>query len=356
MSISDKDELTKTKNGLDFSVLLKPPFIAVVFIFLIVVVFYKLVGWPIQVADKIEFLKALATACGGIAVLLNVYYAARNSQALRESAFAANKSANAALQNATAALKNAEVANTKQITERFAKAIEHLGHNEIAVRLGGIYTLEQIAKESPCLYYWNVMEVLCAFIREASLSNPPLEIINSPEVMRKKSFKLRTDIQAALTVIGRCRNKELEPHNIELFDTNISGVKFKNSDLQNLHFYGAKLQQAIFYQANLNEASFLGADLQEAVFQKVDLRDAIITASNLQKAIFIEVDLQNTEMILADLRGTYLKKAKNIELKHIKSARGNEETGLPEYLEPFREEIIRAWNDNWINSGTDYRN
>jgi uncharacterized protein YjbI with pentapeptide repeats len=350
MSISDKDELTKTKNGLDFSVLLKPPFIAVVFIFLIVVVFYKLVGWPIQVADKIEFLKALATACGGIAVLLNVYYAARNSQALRESAFAANKSANAALQNATAALKNAEVANTKQITERFAKAIEHLGHNEIAVRLGGIYTLEQIAKESSELYYWSVIEVLSAFVREVSLSNPPMEIINPPEAMRKKSLKLRTDIQAALTVIGRFRNKELEPHNIELFDTNISGAKFKNSDLQNLHFSGAKLQQAIFEQANLNKTSFLVADLQEVVFKEVDLQEASITAANLQKAIFIEVDLHNTEMIFADLRGTYLKKAKNLELKQIKSARGNEETHLPEYLEPFKEEIIKAWDKNWGGS------
>jgi hypothetical protein len=37
-----------------------------------------------------------------------------------------------------------------QITERFGKAIEHLGDKErLTVRLGGIYALERIAKDSP---------------------------------------------------------------------------------------------------------------------------------------------------------------------------------------------------------------
>jgi hypothetical protein len=35
-----------------------------------------------------------------------------------------------------------------QITDRFTKAIEQLGHEELDVRLGGIYALERIARDS----------------------------------------------------------------------------------------------------------------------------------------------------------------------------------------------------------------
>jgi len=53
----------------------------------------------------------------------------------------------------------------RRITESFAKATEQLGSGEIAVRLGGIYTLERIFQES-LNDYWLVMETLTAFVRE----------------------------------------------------------------------------------------------------------------------------------------------------------------------------------------------
>jgi hypothetical protein len=41
------------------------------------------------------------------------------------------------------------VAQESQITDRFTKAIEQLGSDKLAIRLGGIYALERIAKDSP---------------------------------------------------------------------------------------------------------------------------------------------------------------------------------------------------------------
>ena len=43
----------------------------------------------------------------------------------------------------------------RRITESFTKAIEHLGSDNLQVRLGGIYTLERISRESE-LDYWPV--------------------------------------------------------------------------------------------------------------------------------------------------------------------------------------------------------
>src|SRR3954465_11308549 len=58
----------------------------------------------------------------------------------------------------------------RRITESFSKAIEQLGSDKVEVRLGGIYSLERISKESPD-DYWTVMENLTAFVRERSRRN-----------------------------------------------------------------------------------------------------------------------------------------------------------------------------------------
>ena len=53
------------------------------------------------------------------------------------------------------------------MTERYTKAIEQLGEDKLDVRLGGIYSLERVARDSP-RDHPTVMEVLTAFIRVQS--------------------------------------------------------------------------------------------------------------------------------------------------------------------------------------------
>ena len=60
-----------------------------------------------------------------------------------------------------------ELTEQGQVTDRFTKAIEQLGSDKLDVRLGGIYALERIARDS-AKDHPTVMEVLTAFIREHS--------------------------------------------------------------------------------------------------------------------------------------------------------------------------------------------
>ncbi|MFN7523786.1 MAG: hypothetical protein ACK5RD_11680, partial [Aphanizomenon sp.] len=120
----------------------------------------------------VESLKVLGLFISGGAVIVNVYFAGKRAEAMEETAKAtnrnadaANKNAEAANKNAEAANKNAETANQKQITERFSKAIEQLGSDKPEVILGGIYTLERIARDSKP-DQWTIMEVLTAFVRQ----------------------------------------------------------------------------------------------------------------------------------------------------------------------------------------------
>ena len=61
------------------------------------------------------------------------------------------------------------------MTDRYTKAIEQLGSDKLDVRIGGIYALERMARDS-AKDHPTVMEVLTAFIREHSREPwPPID-------------------------------------------------------------------------------------------------------------------------------------------------------------------------------------
>jgi hypothetical protein len=108
------------------------------------------VRYVFNVKDRVDLeLKArqtMAQILGGAALLVGLYF---TSQTLH-------------------------VSQEGQITDRFTKAIDQLGKDSLTVRLGGIYALERIARNSES-DHWTVMEVLTAFVREYShgRSHPP---------------------------------------------------------------------------------------------------------------------------------------------------------------------------------------
>jgi hypothetical protein len=60
-----------------------------------------------------------------------------------------------------------ELTEQGQVTDRYTKAIEQRGSEKLDVRIGGIYALERVARDS-ARDHPTVMEVLTAFIREHS--------------------------------------------------------------------------------------------------------------------------------------------------------------------------------------------
>ena len=59
-----------------------------------------------------------------------------------------------------------EVSREGQVTERFTKAIDQLGNKDsLAVRVGGVYALERIARDSE-RDHGPIVEILTAFVRE----------------------------------------------------------------------------------------------------------------------------------------------------------------------------------------------
>jgi len=162
--------------------------------------------------------------------------------------------------------RNLVVTQEKQITERFSKAIEQLGDTNLSIRLGGIYSLERIAKDSPKDHV-TVMDILSTFVQETSPSSQGQEVINK-------------DVQAVLYVIGQ-RKDSLEPKNLgfTLDFTNLRGANFFRGDFRRFGFKLSDMRNADLRQANCSEADFTeaklsGSDLHGAIFTKAIVKDA----------------------------------------------------------------------------------
>lgn len=82
------------------------------------------------------------------------------------------------------------------------QSIEHTTPN-LEVRIGAIYALERIAQDS-LRDHIQIMEILCAYIRE----NAPAKSLEPTEGDFKRAVP-RTDIQTAITVIGRRSQKQI---------------------------------------------------------------------------------------------------------------------------------------------------
>ncbi len=238
--------------------------------------------------------------------------------------------------------------NERLITDRFSKAVEQLGSPKLEVRIGAIYALERISKDSK-KDYWTVMEVLTAFIREQSnlkTENKKKEQ-NTQEVSEPK-----IDIQAVITVLKRrsksYNNGEKEGLNLykvklqkanlwganiqqanlgganlqraNLWETNLQQASLFRANLQRASLFRANLQQASLFRANFQQAYLFRANLQQANLEEANLQQAYLVAANLQQADLEEANLQQANLRAANLQQAFLVGAKNLNHQQIKSA------------------------------------
>jgi len=273
-------------------------------------------------------------------------------------------------QNLKATQRNVEIAEDKQVTERFSKAVDMLSSASMHTRLGGIYALERIARDSDD-DYWQVMEVLTAFVRSESPWPPKteetetegataeanstdqvaeesaapsalvaaVEASQSVELQAKLSEQeqllqvweqeqkereerlaklpsLRTDIQAVMTVIGRrkYRYKEGETQRLDLSKTDLRQLQARGANLTGVDLTGAHLEHTFLIEVRLEEADLSEAHLEQAILWEAHLEHTFLIEARLEEA-----DLKNAFLEHADLREAHLEKA-NLVLAHLEHA------------------------------------
>lgn len=308
----------------------------------VVVALLLLLEWyiaPTKPGERKDLVLTLAQILGGAALLSGLYFTWRTLQVNREG----------------------------QITERFTRAIDQLGatgangNKNLEIRLGAIYALERIARDSET-DHWPIMEVLTAYIREhaprqsgvkSSEEDDPLDIgtVTSPQ----------PDIQAILTVLRR-RTRHYGRGEAEaialpwtdlrrapLLGANLAAAFLRGADLRQANFQAAVLWRADLKRADLRQANLSQADLRAADLQYADLRQANLVLANLwraafksnlvwatfteadlREAIFAEgCNLRGAVLQGADLRGADLRGANNLIQEQLEQAYGDATTQLP---------------------------
>ena len=199
------------------------------------------------------------------------------------------------LLKARATEKSVSIAHEGRLTERLTRAVTQLGDDNMAIRLGGIYALERLAKDSDT-DHGRVMDVLTAYVRENALRHAE----DAPQAANKPT----TDMQAILTVIGRRKTPGNNRHNARL-------------DLNHTRLVGADLKMADLTGADLTGADLTGADL---------------TGADLTDAKLLDANLLGANLLNANLLGANLSGSKYLRAEEVQSALNWRDTHLPDHL------------------------
>ena len=243
-----------------------------------------------------ELFKTLIQILGGVFLLSGLYFTWRNTYLTKEG----------------------------QITDRFNKAIDHLGSDKPAVRLGGIYALARIAKDSP-KDHWPIMEVLCAFLR--ARSSDALDSVS-------------TEVQAVVNVLGaRCAEYEsvdqcLDLRRINLRHANLRGALLNRAQFEESNLEGADLMRASLVAADCRGACFKGAHMREATLDGANFVAADLTAASLREASLRSCNILVTRFDGTVLIGADLSHAQFATKDQLASAICDKTTRMPSLLEP----------------------
>jgi hypothetical protein len=262
----------------------------------------------------------LLQGLGGLAVLAGAVFAYRQLQTGRD---------------------QLQTAQQGQVTERFNTAIGHLGKagdDNMDVRLGAIYSLEQIAKTSEGDRE-AIAEILTAYVRIHAAWRGRQWRGWRPSALasrdRLQGLRARApDVQAVMTVLGR---RELPPGKTDplllphvdlreagLIEANLEGADLRGANLERADLRGANLRRAHLEGANLGRAHLEIPNrrtqdrLREEGLIKADLQGADLGGADLQGADLRGANLQGANLQGADLRGA-----------NLEGARCNADTVLP---------------------------
>ncbi|MGB3297971.1 MAG: pentapeptide repeat-containing protein [Phormidesmis sp.] len=234
--------------------------------------------------------------------------------------------------NLKATQKSTLLAEDRQISERFSKAIEMLSdRSSVHLQLGGIYALERIAKDS-VRDQWQVMEILAAFVRDKtsngtekdtekddsrpyhfrSLSYAIQEQIQNEEYERRFESdepdpldleivpiandgyrrSSRIDVQAAISAIGRRGKIPLKEKNhiIDLSRSTLRNIVF-SGNYDSVNFYGTHFVCATFR----DNASFYNTDFSGTLFENLTAENSFLGTSKFDKSTFITSTFSNVK-------------------------------------------------------------
>ena len=189
------------------------------------------------VSKKYGVLKALVIVMGGVVLVMQAWIANKRAKAMEN---AANEQAKAN--------QNTEQG---QRQERLKNAIEHLGHDNASVRLGGAYELFHLVEDTKDLRQ-TILDILCAHIRRTT---------GEDEYRKKHPSKPSEEVQSLLTLLFVQEHEVFKGFHINLQGSWLNGANLHGAHLRRAFLDGTYLRRAILGRAYLQGTNFIGAHL-----------------------------------------------------------------------------------------------
>jgi uncharacterized protein YjbI with pentapeptide repeats len=197
------------------------------------------------------------------------------------------------------------VAEQGQFADRYSRAIEQLDHqgsDRVQIRLGAVYALERLARDSP-RDQSSIMETLSTFVRRSVAHTLDPNLSPYKAICPHTSESVAADVQAALRAIGRRDTTQDSNTSINLSRTCLRGTTLNEANLAGVDMTAADLSGVDLSGANLDGAHLYTATLREANLRKANLRGANLVAADLFAANLQETDLTDADLGVADLAG-----------------------------------------------------
>ena len=158
-----------------------------------------------------------------------------------------------------------------------------------------IYALSRLASEDPKRCHIQVMQLLCAFVRNPTSKgsedvHAAMEAIGNRSQMQiavERQAKYRADLRKA------------DLKNQTLYGMNLSRISFAGADLSGAYLGKAVLSDADFFGAKLVKANLSGANLKEATLLETNLSEI----ENAHLADFSGTFMMNANLVGANLAG-----------------------------------------------------
>ena len=292
-------------------------FVVLLATFLLVMVSDSVEGHVSQLLGlhtKNPILKFIGIGMGGVLLALQALMSYKRAKALEDTASAQAEAAKAQAKATEEQAKANQNTEQGQRQERLKNAIEHLGHNNASVRLGGAYELFHLAQDTKDLRQ-TVLDILCAHIRRTT---------GAAEYQKEYPSKPSEEIQSLLTLLFVQEHGVFKGLHINLQGSWLNGANLRESRLRGADLAGAYLRGTELADADLKETNMVrvhmqkaflldaqlqGADLRWAELQRGDLRWAQLQAVDLRRAQLQAAFLAVAYLQGADLRGAQLQGA-----------------------------------------------
>ncbi|MFF1413973.1 pentapeptide repeat-containing protein [Streptomyces sp. NPDC058289] len=250
-----------------------------------------------------------------------------------------------------------EAQRDAQVTDRYAKAVESLGHDNAVVKAAAIFALGRIAKDST-RDRDNINQAISAFVRDGT-ERPP----KAMEREAQRDGEPAVDVDAAMRVLGqrdragevqRLRLEGVYLANARMHALKLPGTFFNRANLAGVQARGEEtdLRNVDLSQTILHCADFSWVDLSSyepkgtALTKRTNLKYAELYGAKLQHADLRGAMMQGAKLASAHLEGADLSYATGLDPVQLSLAFTDDKTVLPTGMQRDQDFQVREY-DCW---------